>query len=453
MQKTYDFKEKKVLVIGLGISGMGAAKLLRNLGAQVTVNDMTELAADNSLLLELESLGISYIGGGHDIAILHDVDYVVKNPGIPYYTEFIQAIIARDIPILTEPEIAMQVCKGKVIALTGTNGKTTTTMMIYQMLKNQFEEVYFAGNIGVSFAEVAMVASEDAYIVLELSSFQLMGMPTFTPDVAVLLNIDTAHLDYHKDYAEYVSAKLHLIANMQHGLVVTNADDAILQQALVTEEIVAEHEEFSATHTVTGAFIDAAGFIWHNEEEICHIQEVNVPGAHNLQNVLAAICAVKYYGVENAAIIHAVSAFQGVEHRLEYVRTLAMRKFYNDSKSTNSKAAQIALSAFQEPIIWIAGGLDRGNEVTDLIPYCERVKVIIAIGEAQDKFIELAEQMKISSYRARDLEDATKTAYAFSEVDDIILLSPACASWDVYKNFEERGKFFKSYVMELTEKE
>lgn len=442
------FENKNVLVIGLGISGLGAAKLLHALGANVIVNEQNTLPEDSTERQILETLGISYIGGGHDIAILHDIDYVVKNPGIPYYTPFIQAIVEKGIPILTEPEIAMQACKGKVIALTGTNGKTTTTMLIYAMLKNHFDEVYVAGNIGVSFAEIAMEASSDAYIVLELSSFQLMGMPDFAPDCAIILNLDEAHLDYHTDINEYHEAKYNIFKNIGDNTIILNDDDRLLHaKALKLKD---KHVElFSVVSDDVTTYVDENADIYYKGEQICHLGEITVPGAHNIQNVLAAITAVKKFNVSTQAIVTALRKFQGVEHRLEYVRTLNNRKIFNDSKSTNIKAAQVALSAFQEPIVWIAGGLDRGNELDEIIPYCEKVKVIIAYGEAKQKFIDLAETMKISSFSAESLQEAVTAAYDFSDENDIILLSPACASWDQFKNFEQRGTLFKECVHAL----
>jgi len=449
METIKDFLHKKVLVIGLGISGFAVAKLLKKLGAEVIVNEQNMLADDAEELKILQELGISYIGGGHNEEILVGIDVVVKNPGIPYYTDFIQKIIAQNIPIITEPEVAMSVCKAKVIALTATNGKTTTTMLVYEMLNNFFPEVYFAGNIGVAFSDVVQKASEDAYIVLELSSFQLKGMPTFKPDVAMILNIDEAHLDYHLDNSDYIAAKMAIFKNMTYQeLLITNADDDLLNEIVEKYSPLAERLYFSLNKVIKGSYIKDNA-LYYNKQKVCLISDIVVPGAHNIQNVLAAITAVKRFAVSDEAIIAALKIFTGVEHRLEYVKTLETRRIYNDSKSTNVKAAQIALSAFQQPIVWIAGGLDRGNDISGLRPFCENVKTIVTFGQSQHKFEALANQMRISVAKADDLEEATKIAYDFSEVEDIILLSPACASWDQFKSFEQRGKLFKEYVEAL----
>jgi len=449
MTKHYVFQDKKVLVIGLGISGFAVAKLLHHLGAYVVVNDAKKFTADDAKVNALLALGIECLGGGHEQVDLTQIDIVVKNPGIPYYQPFIQEILKRKIPIITEPEVAMQVCKAKVIALTATNGKTTTTMMTYQMLKAQFSEVYFAGNVGVAFSEIAMKASKHAYIVLELSSFQLMGMPTFAADVAMILNLDEAHLDYHASKAEYIQAKLNIFKNMQeNGLLVLNHDDGELLDKAFAQHPQMDIHYFSLKEKVNGAYLDV-DTLYYNDEKVCALSDIVVPGAHNLQNILAAIVAVKHFGVANSNIIKALQTFTGVEHRLEFVMNLQGRRIYNDSKATNVKASQIALSAFQEPIIWIAGGLDRGNDIGGLRPFAEHVKVVVAYGESQEKFIDLAERMHVSAARADNLKEALAIAYDFSDTGDIILLSPASASWDQFKSFEERGSLFKEYAHTL----
>lgn len=451
MKRIARFEGKHVLVIGMGISGYAVAKLLNKQGAHVTVNEVSETPSDEVKVQELKQIGISYIGGGHDIAILHDIDIVVKNPGIPYYAPFIQAIIERDIPIITEPEVAMSVCEAKVIALTGTNGKTTTTMLLYEMLKNYHEEVYFAGNIGIAFSEVAEKATANSIVVLELSSFQLMGMPSFSPKVAMILNLDEAHLDYHTDEKEYIMAKLNIFKHLkQESTYIINEDDETLVSYVEANKPHAKAMGFSLKHRTNGAYLHN-GKIYYQEEKICNLADIVVPGAHNVQNVLASISAAKQVGINNQSILKALTTFSGVEHRLEYVMTLNERRFYNDSKSTNVKAAQVALSAFQQPIVWIAGGLDRGNDISGLIPFCERVKMIVTFGESQAKFVALADKMRISVARAETLAEATQVAYEFSETEDIILLSPACASWDQFKSFEERGRLFKEYCQALVD--
>ena len=442
----HEYRGKTVLVIGLGISGFGAAKLLHRLGATVIVNDMQMFDETDEKIQALKKLGVTLLGGGHDLVDLTEIDLVVKNPGIPYYQPFIQDILSRKIPIITEPELAMQVCQAKVIALTATNGKTTTTMMVYSMLKEQFQEVYFAGNIGVAFSEVVLEATENAYIVLELSSFQLMGMPTFAPDVALILNLDEAHLDYHTSKAEYIQAKLNIFKNMSDGgLLILNHDDLVLMEKAKEQHPTAKQEFFSVKEQVDGAYL-VDKTLYYKQQPVCAISDIVVPGSHNLQNILAAITAVKHFGVTNEHIITALQSFTGVEHRLEFVVNHQGRRVYNDSKATNVKATQIALSAFQQPTVWIAGGLDRGNSIDGLRPFAENVKVVIAYGESQEKFIDLAQKMRVSAIRADSLEDAVGIAFDFSDEGDIILLSPASASWDQFKSFEERGRLFKAYV-------
>jgi UDP-N-acetylmuramoylalanine--D-glutamate ligase len=453
VRKEYVFQGKRIVVVGLGISGFAVAKLLHNLGAIVTVNDAKPLVPTDEKIEELTALGITCIGGGHEMIDLTRVDLVIKNPGIPYYEPFIENILARGIPILTEPEVAMQVAKAKIIALTGTNGKTTTTMMIYKMLLEAGEEVYFAGNIGVPLSDVVLQASKDAYIVLELSSFQLMGMPTFRPDVAIMLNLDEAHLDYHSSREEYEQAKMNIFKNMgTTGLLVLNHDDTMLVDAVFSRRPEMAIEYFSLETKVNGSYL-SNDFLWYAYETVCHVSEVHVPGAHNLQNILAAITAVKYFNVSDEHIVAALQTFTGMDHRLEFVDNICERRIYNDSKATNIKATQIALSAFQEPIIWIAGGLDRGADITSLRPFGEHVKAVVTFGESRDKFIALAAKMHVSSAKAHNLAEALAIAYDFSEAGDIILLSPASASWDQFASFEERGNVFKSCVKRLAKEQ
>jgi len=453
VSERYVFQGKKILVVGLGISGFAVSKLLHNLGAIVTVNDEKPLDVSDPKVQELEALGITCIGGGHEAIDLEAAELVIKNPGIPYYAPFIHDIMTRGIPIITEPEVAMQVCKAKVIALTGTNGKTTTTMMAYHMLAQQYEEVYFAGNIGVALSDIVLQASKNAYIVLELSSFQLMGMPTFKPDVALMLNLDEAHLDYHSSKEEYEYAKMNIFKNMgTDGLLILNHDDKALINAVFDRTPEMNIAYFSLEEKVNGSYLQN-DFLWYNDEPVCPVAEVLVPGAHNLQNILAAITAVKYFAVSNEHIIEALQTFTGMEHRLEFVGNIRERRIYNDSKATNIKASQIALSAFQEPIIWIAGGLDRGVDIGALRPFAEHVKAVVAFGEAQDKFIDLAEKMHVSAAKASNLPEAVAIAYDFSEAGDIILLSPASASWDQFDSFEERGNVFKACVKKLAEEQ
>ncbi|MGL5043157.1 MAG: UDP-N-acetylmuramoyl-L-alanine--D-glutamate ligase [Culicoidibacterales bacterium] len=449
MEKRFKYTGLKVLVIGLGVSGYAVAKLLHAHGALVCVNELSKEPSSREKVEELTKIGISYIGGGHDIAILHDVDLVVKNPGIPYYTPFIEAIMARKIPIITEPEVAMSLCKAKVIALTGTNGKTTTTMLLYTMLKNYADNVYFAGNIGVAFSEIVETVTKNDIIVLELSSFQLMGMPSFAPDIAMILNLGDAHLDYHKSKQEYIDAKLAIYKNSKSPqVVIINADDSLLVSEISKRKPMAETMFFSLDKKCNGAYL-MAGWIFFKTEKICLVADIIVPGSHNLQNILAGIVAAKQVGCSNEAIIAALKSFAGVEHRLEYVCSFEGIRFYNDSKATNIVAAQVALSSFVSPTIWLAGGLDRGNDITSIIPFCQSVKMIITFGQSQEKFAALADKMRISCVKVPEIQQAVEVALDNAQANDVVLLSPACASWDQFENFEQRGNSYKKIVKEL----
>ncbi|GBU10600.1 UDP-N-acetylmuramoyl-L-alanine:D-glutamate ligase [Erysipelotrichaceae bacterium] len=448
MQQTEKYRGLNILVVGMGISGFSVALLLKKLGASVVVNE--NLGNKDTEEVELlEKNGIQYIGDGHHDYLLDGVDLLVKNPGIPYHHPFIVSADLRKIPIITETEVAMSVCDSRVITITGTNGKTTTTMLIHAMLKAEGVDAHIAGNIGVPFSDVVQKTTEKSIIVLELSSFQLLGMPNIKPSIALILNLDEAHIDYHKTLSDYYNAKKQIFKNMdKNDKLILNYDDTRLMTEMKNETPSAQMGYFSTDNSMVETYIENET-IYYQNEQISHISDIAIPGAHNLQNVLAAVAATKSCAISNAAIKSALQHFTGVEHRLEYVQTLEGRKFYNDSKSTNISAAKVALAAFKQPIIWIAGGLDRGNDISDIIPFCKDVKMIISFGESKDKFTKLAAKMAINSVAVDTLLLATKAAYTFSEKDDIILLSPACASWDQFQNFEQRGKEFKQICINL----
>lgn len=442
------YQGKKVLVIGMGISGFAVAKLLHSLGAAVCVNELNQ-STNREQLTALEQLGIPYYGGGHDVSLLENIDMVVKNPGISYQAPFIAEIQQRGIPIITEPEVAMSVCKAKVIAITGTNGKTTTTQMIYDILAQTVDEVYVAGNIGIAFADVVRYASHNAYIILELSSFQLMGMPTFKPDIAVILNIGTAHLDYHTSLAEYRMAKYQIFANLgvADTLVVPASDEQLLAD-IKHLGVPCHIQQFSDEQTDVGVYVEN-DTMYFQGSAVGSLLELVAPGAHNRKNALAAIAVAKTIGIDNQSIMRALHQFTGVEHRLEFVQTLEGRHFYNDSKATNSTATKVALASFAQPVIWLAGGLERHDDIGELSNYCEHVKLLCCFGEAAPKFMAFAKAYGIKAVAVASVCEAVNEAYAQSVPHDVILLSPACASWDQFDNFEQRGQLFKVCCQKL----
>lgn len=449
MKDITTYTGKKVLVLGFAKSGYAAAKVLHRLGANVVVNDRSSLAED-SRAQELQTLGIAVVDGGHPLSLLtDDLALIVKNPGIPYSNPLLEEAQKRNIAIITEVELAYQLSEAPFIGITGSNGKTTTTMIIGDMLKNGDKHPIVAGNIGTVLSEVAQEATKDQVLVAELSSFQLMGTEHFHPKIAVLLNLFEAHLDYHGSLEAYGQAKIRIGKNQtEEDYFVYNADDERVTE--LVKQVASKRVPFSVTEGKTngkGAYL-SHGTLYFEGEVIFSAEDLAMPkGEHNIANALAAIAAAKCYGASNEAIQTTLKTFTGVPHRLQYVKTVHNRRFYNDSKATNILATSKALSAFKEPVILLAGGLDRGNSFDSLIPHLHGVKTLIVFGETKAKLIDAAEKAGVKTIIPVDnVEAAVPVSFDQSEEGDVILLSPACASWDQYRSFEERGDMFMKQV-------
>lgn len=449
MKTITKFQHKKVLVLGLAKSGASAASLLHKLGAFVTVNDKKPLQ-ENPQAQDLLEQGIKVITGSHPIELLDEgYEYIVKNPGIPYSNPLVRGALERGIPVLTEIELAYLISKAPIIGITGTNGKTTTTTLIFEMLEKDGKRPLIAGNIGKVASKVAQKATEENIVVMELSSFQLMGIETFRPHISIITNLYEAHLDYHGTKEEYAKAKANITRNQtEDDYLIINGDQEELIE--LTKFSKAKKVLFSTKRVIEdGAYIQD-GIVYFRGEKLIDTEEIALPGSHNLENILAAVAAVKLAGGGNEAIRNVLKVFAGVKHRTQYVGEVNGRKFYNDSKATNTLATKAALSAFQSPIILLAGGLDRGNGFDDLIPYLKNVKAVIAFGQTAEKISETARKAGIKTIvHAENVSDAVPKAYQLSEKGDIILLSPACASWDQYKTFEQRGDIFIEAVHRL----
>jgi UDP-N-acetylmuramoylalanine--D-glutamate ligase len=445
--KTY--RHKKILVLGLAKSGVEAAALLHQLGAFVTVNDKKPLS-ENPEAQGLLEQGIKVICGDHPIELLEEgFELIVKNPGIPYTNPMIQGALEKEIPVITEVELAYQISEAPFIGITGTNGKTTTTTLIYEMLNTGNQKPLIAGNIGKVASGVAQKATKENTIVIELSSFQLMGIHTFNPHIAIITNLYSAHLDYHGTRAEYIAAKANITKNQTAAdYLIVNAEQPDVMN--IAKSSKAKIVPFSAKSELTeGAYV-SDGWICFNGEKVMQIEDIALPGAHNLENILCAMAAAKLSGVDNEAINDVLRTFTGVKHRLQYVAEIAGRKFYNDSKATNILATVNALAAFKQPIILLAGGLDRGNEFDELIPYLKNVKALITFGQTAPKIERVGKEAGIKQIiHVDNVDKAVPVAYQESAAGDVILLSPACASWDQYKTFEVRGDIFIEAVHKL----
>ncbi|OZU90407.1 UDP-N-acetylmuramoyl-L-alanine--D-glutamate ligase [Virgibacillus indicus] len=448
MNKLIDFPYSHVLVLGLAKSGTAAAKVFLANEKNVRVNDMQAVEEDE-VVKELKALGASVILGEHPISVLDEIEIIVKNPGIPYSNPILEEAMERNIPIITEIELAGQLTEGPVIGITGSNGKTTTTILTAQMIEKSNLPVKAAGNIGHVATEVAQTVKEAETMVLELSSFQLLGIEKFRPKVAVLLNIFEAHLDYHKTMDSYKKAKFNIFKNQESDdYLVYNADDPAITAAI--PEASSQKVPFSIHRQLDNGVWLSGESIYFKNEIVIDRKDIVLVGEHNLENILASIAAAKLCGATNKGIGEVLKTFSGVKHRLQFVDNINDRLFYNDSKATNLLATEKALTSFQQPTILLAGGLDRGNEFNDLLPFLENVKAMVLFGETREKLKKTAENAGIETIiLAETMQEAVHEAYAVSDRNDVILLSPACASWDQYRTFEERGDMFIQAVHTL----
>ncbi|WP_414046738.1 UDP-N-acetylmuramoyl-L-alanine--D-glutamate ligase [Macrococcus equi] len=445
MKNITDYRDKKVLVLGLGKSGYETAKLLNILGAVVTVNDGKDVSQTEEAK-ELEQMDIKVISGHHPKTLLEDISLIVKNPGIPYSIPLIQEAVLRHIPIITEVELAYQINEGNIIGITGTNGKTTVTSLIGDMFNQSEKTGLLCGNIGFVASLIAQQAKKEDTLITELSSFQLMGIKAFRPHIAIITNIYSAHLDYHGSQDEYVKAKLNIFKNQTPDdyLIFNEKQKELLENQKINSQII----YFSTDKKVDGAYIDGNS-IYFQGEYIIDLKDIVLPGAHNLENILASIAAAKLSNIPNESIVQTLKTFEGIKHRLQFVMNKDDVKYYNDSKATNTLATTFALSAFNSPIHWLCGGLDRGNGFETLDQYVENVKHMYVFGQTSDKLIAFAKAHNISYTQCLDVKDAVKKTSKLTEAGDVVLLSPACASWDQYPTYEVRGDDFIAQVKEL----
>ncbi|HEM3182290.1 UDP-N-acetylmuramoyl-L-alanine--D-glutamate ligase [Streptococcus suis] len=441
-------KNKKVLVLGLAKSGESAARLLDKLGAIVTVNDGKPFEENPTAQSLLED-GIRVICGSHPLELLdEDFALMVKNPGIRYDNSMVEKAIGKGIPVWTEVELAYLVSDAPIVGITGSNGKTTTTTMIAEVLNAGNKPAKLCGNIGYPASSVAQTATAEDTLVMELSSFQLMGTETFRPHIAVVTNLIASHIDYHGTFEDYVAAKWMIQRQMTaEDFVVLNFNQK--EAKGLAGQTKATVVPFSTQEVVDGAYL-ADGKLYFKGEYIMDADQIGVPGSHNIENALATIVVAKLLGVDHQAIQESLSAFGGVKHRLQFVGEINGVSFYNDSKSTNILATQKALSGFDNSkVILIAGGLDRGNEFDELVPDLVGLKKMVILGQSAPRVQRAADKAEVETIEALEIADATRKAFAIAEKGDIVLLSPANASWDMYANFEVRGDVFLQTFEEL----
>lgn len=445
MKAESKYSNKKILVLGLAKSGFAVAKLLNKMNSDVTVVDSNPLEG-NKEAKKLMDQGFKVITGSNDASLVDEsFDYVVKNPGIFYSNELIQHAEELNIPVITEPEIAYSFSDAHMVGVTGTNGKTTVTTLIKLMLEHspKFKNSFYAGNIGIPISEVIQKASKDDVVVTELSSFQLEGTIDLHPHVAVLNNIYSTHLDFHKTRANYIKAKMHITKNQtKDDYFIVNWNEEEWRQ--LAKDSKAQIVPFSDNQVLDhGAYVKN-NEIYYDKEFVLNIEAIKIPGEHNVQNALAAINVAKLFDVKNEDIINILTSFKGVKHRIQFVDEFNGRRFYNDSKATNIEATTVALEAFgDKPLTLIAGGLDRGNGFDELVEPLKKVKNIILYGETADKMVDAAQKANITNIiKVSNLAEAVPEAYRQSDKGDIVLLSPAAASWDQFDTFEQRGDQF-----------
>jgi UDP-N-acetylmuramoylalanine--D-glutamate ligase len=448
-----ELKGKKVLVVGLGKSGLAAALFLRRRGAQVTVSDIRSaeaLAKDIPALLEE---GINVEAGGHGLLTFRRQDLIVVSPGVPLDTPELVQVRSFGLPIIGELELAARFLKGKMLAITGSNGKTTTTTLVGEILKAAGLPTLVAGNIGVPVISVIDESTDDSWSVLEVSSFQLESTQQFHPEIAVILNITPDHLDRHGSFENYALAKERIFAAQnENDFVVLNADNA--RAAAASSRSKAKVYWFSLEHPVPqGAWVDSGHILFRLSkdapaETVMPLSSIPLKGEHNVENVLAAVAASRLAGASSEVARRAVQSFKAVEHRLEYVATINGVEFFNDSKATNVDATAKAIAAFPGGIHLILGGKDKNSDYTLLSDLLRsRVKAVYTIGSAAEK-IESHLRGVISIHSCETLEKAVTTAAAAAHPGEIVLLAPACSSFDQFESYEHRGRIFKELVHE-----
>lgn len=450
------FQDNKIFILGLARSGYHAARLLAQRGNSVVLNDgKAEDKLDSSQIEELRSLGVELIFGSHPDDIFDDsFDYLIKNPGVPIDHKYVLKAKEIGVEVINEVEMAYRLLPEDVqlIGITGTNGKTTTTSLTYEIMKKAYgDKVFLAGNIGYPLCSILNDVQSGDIIVMEVSCQQLENLVQFRPNVAVMTNLSPAHIDFFKNFDNYKKVKMKLFQNQtRDDIAILNIEDEeVMQETKYLSSIV---KYFSSKKEIHGCYLKDRS-IYYYGEKIMSCDDIFIAGMHNIENCMAAIMIAKEFDVSNDIIVEVIRNFKGVEHRLEYVDTVNGRKFYNDTEATNTKCTQIALSSFDKPTILILGGLERGQNFDELTPYMKNVKCIVGIGQCRMRVLDYGTSLGIPTYIFEFLKDGFQKCYEESSDGDIILLSPASASWDQYKECEIRGAEFKQYVEDIKKSE
>ena len=446
-----DMKNKKVLVFGSGISGIGAGKLLEQVGASVVLYDGKETLDKEVLKAQLgDDTKAEIILGELSEEVMETLDLVVMSPGVPTDLPVVLKMRDMGIPIWGEVELAYTYGKGDVLAITGTNGKTTTTALLGEIMKNYKESVFVVGNIGNPYTAAALEMREDSVAVAEMSSFQLETIHEFRPKVSAILNITPDHLNRHHTMEAYIKAKEDIAKNQtKEDTCVLNYEDEVTRK--IGENVKANVLYFSSQRKLDrGIYLDDGNIILRQDEEIlvCNVNELKLLGTHNYENVMAAVAMAAAYRTPMEVIRRTIKEFAGVEHRIEFVREKDGVAYYNDSKGTNPDAAIKGIQAMNRPTVLIGGGYDKDSEYEEWIQAFDgKVKLLVLVGATKEKIAEAAERVGFVSYVMADsFEEAVEKCIEAAEPGDAVLLSPACASWGMFKNYEERGDKFKELL-------
>ncbi|WKZ65178.1 MAG: UDP-N-acetylmuramoyl-L-alanine--D-glutamate ligase [Flavobacteriales bacterium] len=443
---------KRIVVLGAQESGVGAAKLALQRGLDVFVSDAG--AIKRPYREALVAMGVRFEEGGHTAARVLEADEIVKSPGIPDTAALVRAARVQGIPVISEVELAHRYCKGRIIAITGSNGKTTTTLLTHHILQRAGVDAALGGNVGASFAGLVAERDHDWYVV-ELSSFQLDGIRDFRPHVAMLLNITPDHLDrYEYRMERYVESKFRILLNQgEDDHFIHGADDPVIAAWLDGHAVRPRRWPFSIERTLPqGACLigDRLRINTNQTTFDMSIQELALQGRHNVYNSMAAGIAARILDIRNDAVRESLSDFQNVEHRLERAGMVNGVEFINDSKATNVNSAWYALESMRRPVIWIVGGEDKGNDYAQLVPLVkEKVKAIVCLGKDNARIKEAFGGAVKDLVETTSAEQAVQASYALAEEGDAVLLSPACASFDLFENYEDRGRRFKAAVKAL----
>ncbi|MDI9508352.1 MAG: UDP-N-acetylmuramoyl-L-alanine--D-glutamate ligase [Clostridiales bacterium] len=448
-------KDKSVLVFGAGVSGISAARLLNKVGALVVLYDGKEDIDIKTLEDKLDiSNKIEYYFGKFPEEILDKLSLMILSPGIAIDNPIVEMVREKGIPIWGEIELAYRYSKGKIIGITGTNGKTTTSSLVGEIMRSYFSEVFVVGNIGTPYTDIAFETTDDSVTVIELSSFQLETIHEFSPDISVILNITPDHLNRHHTMENYIQVKKNIALNQDKDkLCILNYEDENTKK--IASQLKTRLMYFSSEHKLkNGLYLDGDDIIYDKDGTqnlVCNVNELRVLGKHSYENVMAGVCIALELGIPMDLIYKTIREFKAVEHRIEYVDTIDGVSYYNDSKGTNPDASIKAVNAMKNPTILIGGGFDKGSSFDEWVKsFGDKVKCLVLLGDTKEKIAATARKYGFKNIiMVQNLREAVKVSANKAEDGDVVLLSPACASWGMFDNYEQRGRLFKEYVKEL----